>query len=58
MASNTRVFNVTRRFYMKHKQAVLGVGNCAFAWVEFGVTVRDLTPAESVTARKHRVSNV
>lgn len=56
MSNNTRVFNLTRRFYMKHKQAARAVENCACAWVEFGVTLRDLTLAEAITARNHQAS--
>ena len=52
--SNNRVYNVTRRFSMKHKQAVKAVENCACAWVEFGVSVRDLTLAESIAARNEK----
>lgn len=56
MSNNTRVFNATRRFYMKHKQAARAVENCACAWVEFGMTVRDLTLAEAIAARNHQAS--
>jgi hypothetical protein len=51
MSNNTRVFNLTRRFFMKHKQACRAVENCACAWVEPGVSLRDLTLAEAITAR-------
>lgn len=39
---------------MKRNQALKAVENCACAWVEFGVSVRDLTLAESITARNHQ----
>jgi len=51
MTNNARVFNVTRRFSLKYKQALKAVENCACAWVEIGVSIRDLTLAESITAR-------
>jgi hypothetical protein len=56
MSNNTRVLNITRRFYMKHKQAARAVENCACAWVEFGVSLRDLTLAEAIAARNHQAS--
>jgi len=51
MNNNTRVFNETRRFWTKHKQAAQAVENCACAWIVFGASVRDLTLAESIAAR-------
>lgn len=51
MSNNSRVLNISRRFMLKHKQAVRGVENCSFAWVDFGVSVRDLTLAEAQAAR-------
>lgn len=56
MASNTRIYNETRRFHMKHKQAVRAVESCACAWVEYGVSVRDLSLSEAITARNHQAS--
>lgn len=56
MSNNTRVFNETRRFFMKHKQAARAVENCACAWVVFGVTLRDLTIVEAIAARNHQAS--
>lgn len=54
MSNNTRVFNVSRRFFMKHSQAAKAVDLCACAWVEFGVSLRDLTLAEAIVARNRR----
>ena len=54
MGNNSRVLNVSRGFSLKHKQALRAVENCACAWVEFGVTIRDLTLAESITARNEQ----
>lgn len=51
MSSNERIQNITRGYSMRAKQALRGVENCAMAWVEYGVSVRDLTLAESIAAR-------
>jgi len=56
MTQSIRVFNVTRRFYMKPKRAVRAVENCACAWVEVGVSLRDLTLAEAIAARNRQAS--
>lgn len=54
MANNTRVQNLTRNYSLKHKQALRAVENCACAWVEFGVSVRDLSLAESIVKRNEQ----
>ena len=36
---------------MKHKQALRAIENHSAAWVEFGVSIRDLTIAESIASR-------
>ncbi len=51
MSQDTRIFNVTRGFRMKHKQALRAIEQCACAWVEYGKTIRDLTIAEAIQAR-------
>lgn len=51
MASHARVFNVTRRYHIKYKHALRGIENCSVEWVEEGMTVRDLTLAESIAKR-------
>lgn len=56
MASHARIFNLTRRYSLKHKQALRAVDNCACAWVEFGISVRDLTLAESIAARNKQAT--
>jgi hypothetical protein len=53
-ANNARVTNVTRHFTLKHKQALRAVAECACAWVEYGVSIRDLTLAEATERRKER----
>ena len=51
MPNDTRVLNTTRGFRLRLNQARKAVENCACAWVEYGVSVRDLTLAESIAAR-------
>lgn len=51
MGSNTRVSNLTRGYTLKFSQARRAVENCAAAWVEYGVSIRDLTLQESIQAR-------
>jgi hypothetical protein len=48
------VFNVTRQCWFKIGQALKGIENCAFGWVEEGKTIRDLTLAEAVNLRNER----
>lgn len=57
MASHARIYNLTRRFSLKRSQAIKAVEQCACAWVEFGVSVRDLTIAESIAARNAQKKN-
>lgn len=54
MTQNARVFNVTRGYALKHKAALRGIENCAWAWVEFGVSVRDLTITEQIQSRNEQ----
>jgi hypothetical protein len=56
MASHTRILNITRNYSLKHKQALRAVENCACAWVVFGVSVRDLSLAESIAKRNQQAS--
>lgn len=50
------MFNATRRFFMEQSQAARAVENCACAWVEFGVVIRDLTLAEAIVARNRQAA--
>jgi len=50
MNGNARVYHV-RGFTLKYKQALRGIEQCAFAWVEPGRMIRDMTIAESIAAR-------
>ena len=54
MSNNQRVLNVTRGYTLKHKQALRAVENCSAEWVEFGVSIRDLTLAESISRRNEQ----
>jgi hypothetical protein len=56
MASHTRILNLTRGWYLKHKQALRAVENCAAAWVEFGVSIRDLSLPESIAKRSEQAT--
>lgn len=51
MASHKSVLNISRNYRMKFKRAERGISQCALAWVEYGVSVRDMTLAESIAAR-------
>jgi hypothetical protein len=49
--NNNRVFNLTRGYSLKHKQALRAVDQCSATWIEFGISIRDLTLAEAIAAR-------
>jgi hypothetical protein len=50
MASHHRILNITNGFYLKPTQVYRGIENCAFAWVEVGITCRNLTIEESLAS--------
>lgn len=54
MAEDTRILNITRGFRLKRSQAYRAIENGACAWVEVGVSVRDLTLAESIAVRNEQ----
>lgn len=54
MTPALRVLNLSKNYFMSRKQAERGVENCAFAWAEYGKTVRALTLAESIAARNQQ----
>lgn len=56
MASHRRIVNLTRNYSMKFRSAEKAVYACACAWVEYGVSVRDLTLAESIAARNKQAA--
>lgn len=51
LASSVRIENLTNGCRLKRKHAERAVDNCAAAWVEYGVSIRNLTLAESIAAR-------
>jgi len=51
MASNTKVTNLTGGRRIKRSQAIGRVEHCVSVWVEYGISIRDLTLAESIAAR-------
>lgn len=51
MAQTFKVRNLSRGLHWKFRRAEKAVCECACAWVEYGVTVRDLTLQESIAAR-------
>jgi hypothetical protein len=57
MPKDSRVLNMTRGFRLRFNQARKAVENCACAWVDYGVTVRDLTLAESIAARMQQAKD-
>ena len=51
MPNDPRVSNISNGSRLKLRQARKAVGNCNVAWVEYGVSIRNLTLAESIQAR-------
>ena len=56
MSQDTRILNITRNFRLKRNQALRAIEQCACAWVEVNVSVRDLTIAESIQARNKQAA--
>jgi hypothetical protein len=56
MSQDTRILNLTRGFRLKRNQALRAIEQCACAWVEINVSVRDLTIAESIQARNKQAA--
>lgn len=55
MASRAYVFNVTKQCYVRYSRALKSMKEaCATTWVEEGVSIRDLTLAESIIARNEQ----
>jgi hypothetical protein len=54
MASHTRVLNLTTGLRIKRSQAIGRVAHGISEWVEMDFTVRDLTLAESIAARREQ----
>jgi hypothetical protein len=51
VAVSRKVVNLTRNFHLKFRRAERAIEECSAAWVEYGVSIRDLTLAESIAAR-------
>ena len=51
MASNKRILNLSTKRTIKRSQAIGRVEQCVSAWVEQGVSIRDLSLAESIALR-------
>jgi hypothetical protein len=56
MSKNTRVLNLTRGFSLRFNQASRAVEECACVWVDFGVSIRDVTLAESIQLRNKQAA--
>lgn len=54
MNPDPRILNLSRGFRLKRNQALKAIEQCACEWVEVGVSVRDLTLAESITKRNEQ----
>lgn len=57
MSGNQRVQNISRGYSMKHRQAEKAVATCSAEWVEYGVSIRDLTVAEAIAARNKQAAD-
>lgn len=53
--TSPRVLNLTNGYWYKRSRAERAVHECAVAWVEHGVSVRSLTLAEAIVARKQQI---
>jgi hypothetical protein len=51
MTKNKRIFNVSRGYSLKRGAAERAIHECSAVWVEEGVSIRNLTLAESIAAR-------
>jgi hypothetical protein len=51
MASHARILNITNDFRFKRTHAERAIDACSAVWVEYGVSIRNLTLAESIAAR-------
>lgn len=54
MSNNTRIFNVTRKYALSFKQAVRAIENSTAVWEVYGMSIRDLSLAESIKARSEQ----
>lgn len=56
MASKNRVENVTNGRWMKQRRAERAVETCSAEWIEYGVSIRNLTLAEAIAARNQQAA--
>jgi hypothetical protein len=56
MSKTHRVQNVTRGIRLKLNQAERAVEACAAEWVEYGVSIRDVTLAEAIELRNSQAA--
>lgn len=54
MTKNKRIFNISRGYSLKRGAAERAISECSAAWVEEGVSIRNLTLAESIAARNEQ----
>ncbi len=54
--SDSRIINLTNNRRLKRNQALRGIENCAWCWVEEGKTVRNLTLKESLQMRAEQAA--
>jgi len=57
MAQPRKIVNLTRGLHWKFRRAERAVFECACEWVEYGVSVRDLTLAESIQMRNKQAAD-
>jgi hypothetical protein len=57
MTKSPRILNISRNFTLKRNQALKAIDNCACAWVDEGISIRDLNPAEAIAARHQQARN-
>jgi|GEM_PF-5964028 len=58
MTKNKRIFNVSRGYSLKRGAAEKAIHECSAVWVEEGVSIRNLTLAESIAARNEQAKHV
>jgi hypothetical protein len=54
MKKSHRVLNLTKGIRLKYSQAVRAIENCAADWVIPGISIRDLSLAESIAKRNEQ----
>ena len=54
--TDPRVLNISKNITVRRSQAKRWIEQCACAWVEEGVSIRDLTLSERVAARSQQAA--